>query len=211
MITRFCFVRHGETDWNRERRIQGQIDIGLNATGEAQARALRPGLAGLHFTAIYSSDLSRALRTADLATRDLGLPPVQPLAALRERHYGLFQGLTTAEALAHHPQVHQHHSARRLDYDYETGETLLAFAARVMAGLGSLAARHPYANLLLFTHGGVLDIVYRAATGRNLSSPRDFPVPNAALNWLEAQAGRWTLHTWADRRHLERSLDEVMT
>ena len=197
MKTLFCLIRHGETDWNVARRIQGQLDVDLNATGEAQARALRPGLAGLDFAAAYSSDLRRAWRTAELATAGLDLPPIQPLSALRERHFGVFQGLTSAEALARHPGVHHHHRGQSLDYDYETGETLRAFAARVQAGLGGLAVRHPGARLLVFTHGGVLDTVYRAATGRVLSGPRDFPVPNAAFNWVEYQGERWTLGAWA--------------
>lgn len=199
MKTLFCLIRHGETDWNVARRIQGQIDVDLNATGEAQARALRPGLAGQDFTAVYSSDLRRAWRTAELATAGLGLdlPPILPLPALRERHFGVFQGLTSAEAMARHPGVHHHHRGRSLDYDYETGETLRAFAARVQAGLSGLAERHPGARLLVFTHGGVLDTVYRAATGRDLSGPRDFPVPNAAFNWVEYQGERWTLGAWA--------------
>ncbi len=210
MITRFCFVRHGETDWNAERRIQGQIDIDLNPTGEAQARALRSSLAGQPFTAVYSSDLARAWRTAELATHGLDLPEVQGTAALRERHYGVYQGMTSVDALARHPGVHHHHTGRSLDYDYETGETLRAFAARVMAGVTELVELHAGGTLLGFTHGGVLDILYRAARGRDLSGPRDFPIPNAALNWLEFEGGRWTLVTWADRRHLERALDETL-
>jgi probable phosphoglycerate mutase len=209
MKTLFCLVRHGETDWNVERRIQGQLDIDLNAAGETQARALRPGLTGQEFTATYSSDLRRAWRTAELATAGLDLPPVQPLPALRERHFGVFQGLTSTEALARHPGIHHHHHARSLEYDYETGETLMAFAARVQDGLVALAVRHPGARLLVFTHGGVLDIVYRAATGLDLRAPRNFPVPNAALNWVDYEEHRWTLRAWAQCQHLERALDEV--
>jgi len=209
-MTRFCLIRHGETPWNAERRIQGQLDIGLNATGEAQARALGPVLSSQQFTAVYSSDLARAWRTAELATQDLELPNLRPEASLRERHYGIYQGLTAQEALARHPEIHHHHSQRSLDYDYGTGETLRAFATRALEGLTRLAERHPEGTLLAFTHGGILDIVYRAATGRDLSGPRDFPVPNAALNWLEYAAYRWTILAWADRRHLERALDEVV-
>jgi probable phosphoglycerate mutase len=209
-MTRFCLIRHGETPWNAERRIQGQLDIGLNATGEAQARALGAGLAGQHFTAVYSSDLARAWHTAVVATQDLDLPNPRPEASLRERHYGLYQGLTVEEALARHPEIHHHHRQRSLDYDYGTGETRRAFATRALEGLTRLAERHPGGTLLAFTHGGILDIVYRAATGRDLSGPRDFPVPNAAMNWLEYASPRWTILAWADRRHLERALDEVV-
>lgn len=208
-IARFCLVRHGETDWNGEKRIQGQIDIDLNATGEVQARALRPGLAGHGFAAIYSSDLLRAWRTAQIATAGFGIA-VSPAPTLRERHFGVLQGTTSPEASLKHPVVHRHHQARTPDHDYETGESLIAFAARVMTGLDALAARHAGGSVLVFTHGGVLDIVYRAATGRALDAPRDFQLPNAACNWLEHGPKGWRLDSWADCRHLNRVLDEVL-
>ncbi len=208
MITRFCLVRHGETDWNADKRIQGDIDIDLNAMGEAQARAVRPGLANQGFDAVYSSDLGRAWRTAQLATAGLGFPAVSPAPTLRERNYGIYQGLTATEALARHPEVHRHHAARSLDYDYETGESLIDFAVRIMDTLTEYAVRHAGGTVLAFTHGGVLDIIYRAATGRDLESPRDFTIPNAALNWLEHEAGEWRMLSWGDRRHLEQTLDE---
>ena len=208
--TRLCLVRHGETDWNAAKRLQGQLDIDLNAVGEIQAQAVRPEVSGQSFAAVYSSDLTRAWRTALLATEGSGIPAVLPAPTLRERHYGVFQGLTADEARLSLPQAHRHHAARSLDYDYGTGESLRAFAARVMDGLAVIAIRHPGATVLGFTHGGVLDIVYRAATGRSLETPRDFPVPNAALNWVEYRAGTWALLSWADRSHLDRALDEVV-
>lgn len=206
--TRFCLVRHGETDWNGERRIQGQIDIDLNQTGEAQAQALRPGLTQHGFAAIYSSDLLRAWRTAQIATAGLGLA-VAPAPTLRERHFGVLQGATLHEASLRHPEVHRHHLARTPDHDYETGESLVDFAARVMTGLDAIAARHAGQNVLAFTHGGVLDVAYRAATGRRLDTPRDFTLPNAAFNWLERDGDDWRLISWADRRHLTLARDEV--
>jgi len=207
-ITRFCLVRHGETDWNGEKRIQGQIDIDLNARGEAQARAVAGGLGGHAFAAIYSSDLLRAWHTARIAAAGLGLA-VSPAPTLRERHFGVMQGVTSQEASERHPDVHRHHQARTPDYDYETGESLIVFAARVMAGLEVLAERHAGQSVLAFTHGGVLDVARRAATGRALDAPRDFTLPNAALNWLERDDAGWRLVSWADCRHLTRALDEV--
>ena len=106
-------------------------------------------------------------------------------------------------------EVHRHHQARTPDYDNLTGESLVAFAARVMAGLETMAARHAGEHVLAFTHGGVLDVAYRAATGRALHLPRDFGLPNAALNWLERDAAGWRLVSWADCRHLVQALDEV--
>ena len=207
--TRICLVRHGETDWNSAKRIQGQIDIDLNATGEAQARALRSGLAAHSFAAVYSSDLLRAWRTAQIATAGLGLA-VTPAPILRERHFGVMQGVTSHEASLRHPQAYRHHQARTADYDYESGESLIAFAARVLDGLEALAANHAGRSILAFTHGGVLDSVYRAAAGKALNAPRDFPLPNAAFNWVEHGDQGWRLISWADCRHLQRALDEIL-
>lgn len=209
LATRFCLIRHGETDWNSERRVQGQIDIGLNAAGEAQARALAAGLARYSFAAAYSSDLLRASDTAQIATAGLGLA-VSPAPALRERHFGVLQGLTMDEAVLRYPAIHRQHQARSLDSDYRGGETLAGFARRVMAGLSEMAARHAGQTVLAFTHGGVLDIVYRAATGRALEAPRDFLLPNAAVNWLEHDDGLWRLISWGDCGHLESALDGAL-
>ncbi len=206
--TRICLIRHGETAWNSERRIQGQIDIGLNATGEAQARAIRAELPAHSFAAVYSSDLLRAWRTAQIATAGLGFA-VTPEPALRERHFGVLQGCTSHEAALQRPDAHRHHQARTPHYAFESGESLIEFSARVMAGLDRLATRHAGRSVLAFTHGGVLDAVHRAATGRALEAARDFPLPNAALNWLEHRNGAWQVVSWAECGHLQRALDEV--
>ncbi len=206
--TRFCLIRHGETDWNAERRVQGQIDIDLNAAGQAQARAIAGGLRGQSFAAVYSSDLLRAWNTAQIAVAERQIA-VSPAPTLRERHFGVMQGVTASEAREQLPHVHQHHQARTPDYDFGSGESLIVFAARVMRGLDALAERHAGQSVLAFTHGGVLDVVYRAATGRALDAPRDFTLPNAAFNWLERDDSGWRLVSWADCGHLTRALDEV--
>jgi probable phosphoglycerate mutase len=206
--TRFCLVRHGETDWNSEKRVQGQIDIDLNSAGRAQARAVAESLREQRFAAVYSSDLLRAWRTAQIAAAGWQIA-VLPAPTLRERDFGVLQGLTVAEARLARPHAYHHHQARTPDYDCETGESLVDFAARVMAGLQGLAERHSGQTVLAFTHGGVLDVIYRAAAGRTLDAPRDFTLPNAAFNWLEYGDGGWRLISWADCRHLQRALDEV--
>lgn len=205
--TRICIVRHGETDWNVEKRIQGHIDVPLNAIGEAQARATAAGLRGWRFDAAYSSDLVRARRTAEIAVADRGLA-VRPASGLRERHYGTLQGLTADEIRRRQPVDYGRYLARESDYGFGTGESLAEFAARVVAAVEALASAHRGQQLLLVSHGGVLDICYRRATGRGLTPPRDFPIPNAALNWFDVGDGGWRLLAWADRRHLERALED---
>lgn len=206
--TRFCLVRHGETDWNSEKRVQGQIDIDLNSAGQAQARAVAVGLREQRFAAVYSSDLLRAWRTAQIAAAGWQIA-VSPAPTLRERDFGVLQGLTAAEARLAKPHAYRQHQARTPDYDCETGESLVDFSARVMAGLHGLAERHMGQSVLAFTHGGVLDVVYRAAVGRALDVPRDFALPNAAFNWLEYGDTGWHLISWADCTHLQQALDEV--
>jgi probable phosphoglycerate mutase len=208
MTTRICIIRHGETDWNIEKRIQGQIDIPLNATGRAQALAMAYNAAHHKFSAIYSSDLNRALDTAQGLAERLGLE-VNPLPQLRERHYGIFQGLTAAEGEQRHPEAHARYIARDLDYDFETGETLRALAERAVEGIAWLARHHAGETIAAVSHGGVLDVLYRKATGRNLEAPRDFKIPNCALNWFHIDAHGWHLETWGDRHHLENVLVET--
>jgi 2,3-bisphosphoglycerate-dependent phosphoglycerate mutase len=212
-ITHFCIVRHGETDWNAEKRLQGQIDISLNTVGQAQAVALRTHLKKTPvFAAVYSSDLARAWHTAKIATADMDLA-VSPAPSFRERHYGTHQGLTSAEAAHAYPAMYHLHQARDLHYAYDTGESLAAFAARIQTGLSTLAEQHRGQAVLIFTHGGVLDIIYRLATQRPLDTPRDFPIPNAGLNWINHDASlsahRWQIITWGDQAHLTAALDEL--
>jgi probable phosphoglycerate mutase len=208
--TRICIIRHGETDWNSQRRYQGQIDIALNASGEMQAHALRPALAGQSFAAIYASDLQRAWRTAQIAFGGLA-DAVLPAPTFRERHYGVFQGLTVPEAHIAHPEAHRHYLARTLDYNFESGETLTNFAARVMSGFGELTGQHPGQTIALVTHGGVLDVIHRIASGRDLSGPRDFSIPNAGINWLRCSDGLWQIDVWGEQAHLQQleALDEL--
>lgn len=206
--TRICFVRHGETDWNVEKRIQGHTDILLNATGRAQALAMAYLAAHVSFDALYSSDLTRALDTAHALAQREGLE-IHPLSQLRERHYGIFQGLTAVEGAERHPEAYEHYRARDLHYAFETGESLLMFAARVAEAVEWMVRHHAGRTIAAVTHGGVLDILYRRATGRPLHTPRDFVIPNCALNWFRFDAHGWHLETWADRHHLETVLVET--
>ena len=208
MTTRICIVRHGETDWNVEKRIQGHTDIHLNATGRAQALAMAYNAGHHHFSAIYSSDLSRATETARAIAEREGLE-VRRLPQLRERHYGIFQGITAAEGAALYPAAYAHYSARDPGYDFETGESMLAFAARVAEGIDWMIRHHTDETLCAVCHGGVLDIIYRKATARPLETPRDFVIPNCALNWFRFDAHGWHVEKWADRHHLTQVLVET--
>lgn len=206
--TRLCLVRHGETAWNAEHRLQGHIDVPLNDVGRAQADATAACLPAGLFGACYSSDLQRAFETAQAAAVAVGLAP-HKTPALRERHYGCFQGLTYSEARQRFPAAYARFETRDPDFVLpEGGESLQRFSARVSASLEGIARRHPGESVLVVAHGGVLDIAHRLATGKPLDAPRDFAIPNAALNWIRYERG-WALESWGDTGHLASARDEL--
>ena len=208
MTTRLCVVRHGETAWNAEHRVQGQLDVPLNAVGQAQAQAAAKALAREKFDAIYSSDLSRARQTA-APTAELFSMQVVLEKDLRERHYGIFERLTYAEVKVRYPEDYARFEARDPDYAFRTGESLKDFSVRSIAVISMIADRHKDRDILVFTHGGVLDKLYRHITGLPLSAPRDFGIPNAGLNRIELTPGGWQVRAWADVAHLGRALDDL--
>jgi len=201
-------VRHGETAWNAEGRVQGQTDVPLNELGHAQARAVAAVLAGERFDAVYSSDLLRVRQTAEPTAGRLDLP-VSYDPRLRERHYGMFERHTYAEVRERYPAEYARFRDKDPEFDFGSGEALRAFERRALDCVAALIERHAGQSLLVFTHGGVLEMVYRRATARGLSSPRDFEIPNAGLNRVEAGPGAWRVTAWADVAHLERALDDL--
>lgn len=208
MAARLCLVRHGETAWNAEGRVQGQLDVPLAAAGRAQARCVAAALPAGRFRALYTSDLARVRQTAEPAARRLGLEPlVEP--RLRERHYGIFQGLTYVEARTKLADDYARFKAKDPDYAFVSGESLKDFFARSIAVLDDIARRHAGEEALVFTHGGVLEMAYRHAMRLGLSSPREFELPNAAFNWLEIGTGGWRVLAWADCEHLAATLDDL--
>jgi probable phosphoglycerate mutase len=207
MTTRICFIRHGETDWNVEKRIQGQIDISLNASGHKQAQAMASNAAQHEFSAIYSSDLQRASDTANMLAQKSGLNIIK-LPQLRERHFGIFQGLTAAEGKVQFPAAHAHYQSRDPEYAFENGESLHHFAARVDAAVNQMTQQHKGKTIAAVTHGGLLDILYRKATDRPLHTPRDFDIPNCALNWFSFDDQGWHLQTWGEQHYLGQVLKE---
>ncbi len=207
-LTRLVAIRHGETAWNVDTRIQGQLDVGLNPTGQRQAERLGRALAGEQIDAVYSSDLGRAHDTARALARHAGLP-VQTDPALRERAFGVFEGMTFAEIDQRYPDAARRWRQRDAGFGPEGGETLGDFYARVVAAVARIAARHRGQHIALVTHGGVLDALYRAAARVALDAPRTWQVGNASINRLLHGDHGFTLVGWADRLHLEDpALDE---
>jgi probable phosphoglycerate mutase len=199
--TRLCLVRHGETAWNAEGRVQGQTDIPLSVHGHAQAQAAAEVLCRHDFSAAYASDLMRVRQTAEPAVHRLALPlALDP--DLRERHYGIFERLLYTEVRSRYPEHYARFREKDLDFDIETGESLRSFYERAIGAVQRIAARHRGEQVLVFTHGGVLEMVYRFVRGVGLSSPRDFGIPNCGVNWVEISAQGWDVQCWADVEHL---------
>lgn len=208
--TRIIVVRHGETAWNVDTRIQGQLDIPLNDTGRWQADRLAQALGGEEISAVYSSDLKRAHATATAVAGPAGLL-VHTDMGLRERGFGAFEGRTFAEIEAAWPDQALLWRKREPAFAPEGGESLLTFRARVTRTAHALAARHPGEQIMLVAHGGVLDVLYRDATGQELQAPRTWELGNAAINRLLWTPEGLNLVGWSDTRHLqdESSLDET--
>jgi probable phosphoglycerate mutase len=211
--TQILFIRHGETAWNRIKRIQGHIDVPLAETGLAQARRLAERLAreareGARIEAIYSSDLLRAQQTAQPAADALGLPLVLS-QGLRERSYGAFQGHDSVEIEARFPDAYAAWQTRDPGFEPEGGESQRAFYHRVLHAIEPIVAAHPGGRIACVAHGGVLDCVYRFANGLELAAPRDYQLLNTSINVVDYVDGRAQIVSWADIAHLsERSDDD---
>ena len=208
--TRIIAIRHGETAWNIDTRIQGHLDIGLNATGRWQAQRVGAALADESIAAIYSSDLLRACDTAQSIAHTSGIA-VQTLEGLRERSFGLFEGKTFGEIALVWPKEAIRWQTRDPAYAPEGGgESLLDFSTRITRVVDALAAQHAGTQIVLVAHGGVMDVLYRAATHQEIQSPRTWALGNAAINRLLWTTQGLSLVGWADTRHLEEgvALDE---
>lgn len=202
-MAHLTLIRHGETDSNRVHRFQGQMDVPLNAIGMQQAQRLADRLAGEPFDVGVVSDLARTQATAaPLATR-LGLT-LRTDARWREQHFGVFEGQQVNDILDRHPGLWTQWVRQDADFALPGGgESIRAFHTRVWSTLDALAAEHIGQRVLVVTHGGVLDMVWRTVRGQSLSSARQCAIPNAGVNRLQWHGpGRAEIEVWADDAHL---------
>lgn len=199
--TRVFALRHGQTAWNATLRMQGQLDIPLDGTGHWQAARLAQALQAEPLAAVYSSDLQRALATA------------QPLAAatgaalsthrdLRERGFGCFEGHTFAEIESRWPDDSARWRRREPGFGPAGGESLETFYERCVGAALALAAGHAGEAIAIVAHGGVLDCLYRAALGIALDAPRSWQLGNATINRLLFNGEGFALVGWNDQAHL---------
>ena len=209
--TRILAIRHGETAWNVDTRIQGQLNIGLNDTGLWQAQQVGKALADEPIAAIYSSDLDRAFTTAQsiaqsnhsLISTRVQAHIVQPHTSLRERHFGHFEGMTWAEIEDKWPTDAKLWRSRDPHWSPQGGESLLVLNQRIAQCVHAIASQHLGEQIVLVAHGGVLDVLYRLATGQDTQAPRTWHLGNAAINRLLWTPEGLNLVGWGDVTHLQ--------
>ncbi|TSA42342.1 MAG: histidine phosphatase family protein [Betaproteobacteria bacterium] len=204
-MTQIILIRHGETVWNQQRRMQGHSDSPLSETGVRQARLLARHLKQIAFSVLYSSDSGRAQHTArsvsEVTGHDIVLEP-----RLRERHFGVFEGLTGSEIEAQYPADYARFKSRDQAHVIPGGESGSAFRARVLGCLHEIAGRHAGELVVVITHGLVLDVLYRKALGIAPELPRIHELVNAGINRLRYDGGAWHIEVWGDGSHLDESL-----
>ena len=203
MTTELILIRHGQTVWNSEHRMQGQRNSALSERGRAQARALAKRLQAEPFDYLYSSDLDRAVETAGVIAAATG-HAVRIDARLRERCFGIFEGLTRDEMKERHPAEYARFRERDPDYCMPGGESLRAFHERCMGVMGEIAIKHGGARVVVVAHGLLLVALYRAAHALALTEPRTtLELINASLNVFDYADARWRMISWADQAHLK--------
>jgi uncharacterized phosphatase len=184
-VTRIALVRHGQTDWNRTRRIQGASDIPLNDVGRRQARDAGDALADGGWSAVYTSPLSRAAETASILAARLGLPEPAAVPGLAERGYGLAEGLTGAEV-----------RERFRGAPVPGREPVESVLARALEELDGLAERHPDDAIVVVTHGGVIGALVRWLTDEQLPVPGSL-ILNGSAHMFEHRDGSLALLDFA--------------
>lgn len=203
--TRFILVRHGETTWNLEGRRQGQSDSPLTARGLAQARAIAERLADTPAPAdaLYSSNLTRAWRTAGEISAMCGLPVIGD-ERLREKSFGVIEGLRQTEVETRYPQVAACLAEKRPDYAPPGGESLAAAQQRGIHALADLARRHAGGRVIVVSHGALLGMFLRHVLGLGLTAPRHFTLENGSLSFVSYRhdAAAWHITSFGEVSHL---------
>ena len=201
-------IRHGETEWNVQGRLQGQKDSSLTAIGIAQANALAKRMKSENFSHLYSSDLGRAMDTAKaiaLRTKHTILPD----ARLREKNLGVLEGLTWEESKAQFPEAVAGMDLSPHEYVVPEGESSRQMVERTLAFLDEVADRHPGERVAAVTHGAVLSALFRHVLGVPLGTPRRFHILNTSIHELAKEDGVWWVNLLGDVHHTRTALDEL--
>jgi 2,3-bisphosphoglycerate-dependent phosphoglycerate mutase len=202
-------VRHGETEWNSVEKQQGHLDSPLTENGIRQAQFLADGLAKKNIDILFSSDLGRAMQTAEIIGERLSLR-IHTDMRLRERHFGIMQSLTRKEFEERFPAEARKLHSNDPDYVLPGGESARQLFNRCIECAEELAGNHAGKNILIVGHGGVLKSFFHKATNLSLAEPRRYSLFNASINSFSISNGQWRLDTWGEIAHLQnmRTLDD---
>ena len=199
--TTLIAVRHGETEWNRAGRLQGHQDRPLTELGRQQALAMAEALSGWPVRFIYASDLGRARATAGIIAQRLNLE-VRTDPRLRERNFGIMEGLTIPEFQARHPREASAYGSGNPDFVVPGGESIRQKFARNIGCGDEIASRHTGDTVLVVAHGGVLTSFFHKAAQLPLETRRTFSLFNGAINVFTVADSVWRLDTWGSIAHL---------
>lgn len=200
--TKLIVIRHGETLWNLEGCQQGHLDGQLSEMGIKQAQAVADALADDHFDALYSSDLGRAVQTAQIIAKKIHLDIITD-PRLRERHLGIMQTLTIAQFQEKYPEEYDLFKSGDPDYIIPDGESARQRYERCVACANELADRHSGQKIVIVAHGGTLGSFIINALSLSQAVPRRYSLFNASINTFTVADGSWKLDSWGDIHHLK--------
>ena len=193
--TEIILIRHGETEWNSQQRMQGHSNSDLSSVGQAQIQALGQWMKNVPFDLIYSSDSLRAKQTAEAITQFSGHELKIDLR-LREKNLGVFEGLTSEEARERHPEVFRLFKTAGSKYVIDEGESTQQLQDRALEIVEEIRIKHPEERVLLVTHGGFIRVVMKHSLGLSLESPTRFLIRNTGVfrlvwedKWIVSQMG----------------------
>ena len=193
--TEIILIRHGETEWNSQKRMQGHSNSDLSSVGQAQIQALGQWMKNVPFNLIYSSDSLRAKQTAEAITQFSG-HELQFDQRLREKNLGVFEGLTSEEARDRHPKVFRLFKTAGSKYVINEGESTQQLLDRALEIVNEIRIKHPDERVLLVTHGGFIRVVMKHSLGLSLETPTRFLIRNTGVfrlvwedKWLVSQMG----------------------
>jgi probable phosphoglycerate mutase len=203
MNTELFVIRHGQTLWNQQRRLQGQEDSALTSEGLKQAESLAERLSSIKFDVIYASDLGRTMLTARIVSAKLDGQQLYPDTRLRERNFGIFHGLNWEEIMKRFPEEGRMEKENNAEYVIPEGESRQQVLERSILFLEDILLKHQGKRILAITHGGIISSLVRHVLNIPINFPRRFYLPNAALNIFEYNGREWFIKTLGDVSFLD--------
>lgn len=201
MATEITIIRHGETMWNVQKRIQGQRNSKLSENGITQAELVAKALAKREFDVLVSSDLGRAIETAKIINKQLLLPH-EYNANLRERSFGIFEGKNFAEIEEKYPKEFLRYKERNPEFVVPGGESIQQMYKRITSEIESVARKFKDQKVLIVSHGLVLEMMMYRTFNLNLDEPRAFSINNSSISSFYIDENNWFLKEWGVIEHL---------